>query len=420
MDIVESGLQIFIEIAFRYAHWWVTPILVVIAWRVWVYYVTTLFISKMEWTTLEIKIPRNIAKSPLAMELLLINAFHQTGGTGNWFAKYWLGKVRMWFSLEMVSIEGSVHFFMRIPLKPTDFRRLVEAQIYAQYPGVEIHEVPDYTESVPPFAPDNGWGLWGCEFGLSKADPYPIKTYVDYGLDKNATSLEAEQQTDPLTSLIEFMGSMGKGEQLWYQIIIRAAWDRHAHEESDKGWFQKRSWTDVGKEEMHKLLKRDPKTLMTLKGPDEKAGLLSLSKGEQEVVNAIERSINKPGFDAGVRMIYLAKKENFSPIHITGLTGAMKPYNSVSLNGFKVQNGVDVDYVWQDITKTKAITKRRRILEAYRKRGYFYPPFGHKDPIVLTSEELATIYHFPSGVSETPSFKRIESKKAEAPNNLPI
>jgi hypothetical protein len=147
---------------------------------------------------------------------------------------------------------------------------------------------------------------------------------------------------------------------------------------------------------------------------------LSLSKGEQEVVNAIERSINKPGFDAGVRMIYLAKKENFSPIHITGLTGAMKPYNSVSLNGFKVQNGVDVDYVWQDITKTKAITKRRRILEAYRKRGYFYPPFRHKDPIVLTSEELATIYHFPSGVSETPSFKRIESKKAEAPNNLPI
>ena len=42
-----------------------------------------------------------------------------------------------------------------------------------------------------------------------------------------------------------------------------------------------------------------------------------------------------------------------------------------------------------------------------------------RTPLVLNSEELATIYHFPGQVAETPTFKRIESKRAEPPQNLP-
>jgi hypothetical protein len=38
----------------------------------------------------------------------------------------------------------------------------------------------------------------------------------------------------------------------------------------------------------------------------------------------------------------------------------------------------------------------------------------------MTTEELATIYHFPGDVSKTPTLSRITAKKAEPPANLPI
>jgi hypothetical protein len=59
------------------------------------------------------------------------------------------------------------------------------------------------------------------------------------------------------------------------------------------------------------------------------------------------------------------------------------------------------------------------MLDAYKRRAYFYKPFK-KSHFVMNTEELATIYHFPGGVAATPTFSRIGSKKAEAPSNLPI
>ena len=48
--------------------------------------------------------------------------------------------------------------------------------------------------------------------------------------------------------------------------------------------------------------------------------------------------------------------------------------------------------------------------------------FGDNElvPFVLTTEELASLYHFPSSTAETPTLPRTDSKKAEAPANLPL
>ncbi|OHB13689.1 MAG: hypothetical protein A2Y49_02110 [Candidatus Zambryskibacteria bacterium RIFCSPLOWO2_12_39_8] len=59
------------------------------------------------------------------------------------------------------------------------------------------------------------------------------------------------------------------------------------------------------------------------------------------------------------------------------------------------------------------------MLDAYKRREYFFKPYKRKH-FVLNTEELATLFHFPGQVSTTPTFTRIESKKAEAPANLPI
>ena len=105
---------------------------------------------------LEIKLPKETFKSPKAMEVVL-GAFHQAPGI-NVYEQYFLGHVRPYASLEIASIDGHVHFFIRTLKK---YRIAVETHIYSQYPTAEIHEVPDYVFGVPYLVKDSGWQLFG-------------------------------------------------------------------------------------------------------------------------------------------------------------------------------------------------------------------------------------------------------------------
>ena len=135
MEIFNTIILLLINVLIKTAPIWVPVVLTAVAFSFWVKYIRKNFINSIKWTLLEIRIPKEIMKSPAAMELALINAFQQSGGVGTWMAKWWLGKVLLWFSLELVSTGGNVKFFVRIP---SQFKDIVETNIYAQYPTVEI------------------------------------------------------------------------------------------------------------------------------------------------------------------------------------------------------------------------------------------------------------------------------------------
>jgi len=139
---------------------------------------------------------------------------------------------------------------------------------------------------------------------------------------------------------------------------------------------------------------------------------------EKDVVKAIQRNISKLGFDCGVRAMYWTK-DHFRVSNIKGLLGIMRQYNTNTLNGFVPNVVTGFDNPWEDIGKIRSTARKRRMFKAYKNRGYFYRPFRRR-PIVLNTEELATLFHFPGQVAETPTFGRIESRKAEPPSNLPI
>src|SRR3989344_6299565 len=192
----------------------------IIIWDLWLIMRRTQFSQKQTHVLLEVKLPREVLKSPKAAEFF-ITGLYQTFGEANWYEKYWKGQTRAWFSLEIASIDGGVHFFI---WTRSSSRNQIEANIYSQFPGIEIYEVPDYTLPIS-FDPDTT-GLWATEFDLNKPDAYPIKTYVDYGLDENP---DEEFKIDPLTPLIEFLGSLDRGHHAWIQIILRA----HKAEDKD-------------------------------------------------------------------------------------------------------------------------------------------------------------------------------------------
>jgi len=381
---------------------WLPPVLGVILVRSWIYYVRMQFNLSRQYILLEIKLPKETFKSPVAMEMFL-GGINLTSREGNWYTKYIKGTSRPIFSLEIVSIEGSVRFFIRTE---PDFRKLIETQIYAQYPNLEIAEAADYATHVPYGQPGSDWELFGMELAFTKADPYPIKTYPLYGLEGNP---KEEFKIDPITPLIEYLGSLGKGEQSWVQIIIRGAKTKHV---SGGIFGMEKDWKEEGKE----LVKSMKEKAYEAK---KEGGFTAPTKGETEAIAAIERSITKPGFDAGIRALYLAKKDSFDKMAISAMSNAFKQFGSADLNGFKPANVTAFDFPWQDFSGKRLAEKKAGIFNAYVARGYFHPPFKG-NPMVMNTEELATIFHFPGQVVRTPTFERIESRKSEPPVNLPF
>jgi hypothetical protein len=423
----ETTLQVLSFVYYLYPIW--LPLtLAAIFWNVWVYYVRNAYFASIKYTLLEIKLPIEVNKSPAAMEVI-IDSFWQIGGETTFFDKYWSGKTRPYYSLEIASFEGNVHFYVWTRKSEKD---LIESRMYSQYPGIEIYEVPDYVAGVEYDETKNK--MAACVFKLvSSNTALPIKTYVDFGLDQNP---KEEYKVDPLTPMLEFLGTLGPGEQVWYQIVIHthsAGKDRPAEnkwpkigfdfEKSAIGFyldtkgislFKKKDWKDDAAEKIKKIRE----SLIDKEHPERFPRVMT--KGESETIAAMERTVAKPAFNVGMRAVYIADKDKYIGSRKNDLMGAYRHFNSV-YNGIKPDPGyTGYDNVWSDFMGIGERNKKLYALSAYKKRGFFFAPYKEDSVFVMNGEELATLFHFPGAVATTPNLTRIPSKKAEAPANLPV
>ncbi|OGG48610.1 hypothetical protein A3G63_02850 [Candidatus Kaiserbacteria bacterium RIFCSPLOWO2_12_FULL_52_8] len=389
---------------------WLPVLIIGSAWTIWVIFRRSEFTAKQKHVLLEIKPPRNLVKTPLAMEAFL-SGLHIGGGEGTWYIKYWKGATRPWFSLEIASFEGQVHFYI---WTRANFRRLIEAQMYAQYPGTQIVEAQDYTRFLT--ATPEEWSIWGCDFKYTEKDPIPIKTYVEYGLDKVQKEPE---QVDPLANLVEFMGSMRKGEYLWLQLVIRMHKGEKYNKLNKAG--KPYTWKDEALELVANIRKETRDPYVDPVTGEERPGFPNPTKGQSEKIAAIERNVSKLAFDVGARAVYIVEQGKFDVTVIAGMTGLFKQFSSEGWNGMKHTGWLAKfdDYPWEIGAAKLKDHFRRGIIDAYRRRQFFYEPAVGKE-MVMSTEELATIFHIPSRAVETPSLERIQSATSEAPANLPL
>ena len=390
------------------------------SWPVWLPLILTkLFIStwftykRREWikgqgsVLLEIKLPRNIERSPAAMELALNGFWEDVVGTLT--DVYVKGRVRDWFSLEIVSLGGEVKFFV---WALTKWKNIIESRIYAQYPGAEVFEVEDYALKVH-YDPEK-MNVWGITTALVKPDAYPIKTYIDYELDKG--NKEQEEIIDPIGPILEYLGSLKPGEQAWIQIMIQA----HRKEGlRDTRIFPKPDWKEGIKDEIKKIIEKES---FVKPGIDKPQTLQHLTKTQDETIKAIERNAGKLAYDSMIRVLYTAPTDIFDKMKGMGLIGSMRQFGSSNLNGIKPLWFSGIDYPWKDFREMNKRRNQRTLLDAYKRRSFFNVPYKHLNgkPYILTVEELATIFHFPGATTTTPTLTRVPSKKAEAPANLPV
>ena len=423
LDFILSGLWNIVT--------WLAPIVGIVllgclAFKLWMHYIRQDFISGITWTVLEITPPRDVLRSPKGMELFITNALYHWSVKGG-RETYWQGAVWFWFSLEIASIDGNVHFYLRIPSR---VKELVETQMYAQYPQAQIRVVEDYTLGVDKITPDSAWKMYGCEFKLEKNQAYPIRTYVDFGLDKDP---KEEFKVDPISPIIELFASLQKGEQMWMQIVITPSKSEYGGTLFKAG----HNWVKETENEIKKLLKP-----FTAEKDEGKRIEVRVPDFYKKHIEAISAKRAKLGFDVGVRTCYVAKKECFSMNNRRALRLIFRQFTNPSLNGLTRFNGTQPDAYggWFLASPETVMMLSNRMLHEYRDRSFFhlplrhlifnketifwplnlwFKPYFHHSTFVLNVEELATLWHFPGQILKVPSFERIESKEAAPPTNLP-
>ena len=412
--------------------WWMR-------WEVWY--------PKSKWILLEIKPPKEVLKPFSAME----NVFSMLWGIfdgPNWRERWCEGMLPigggLWFSFEIASFGGEIHFFMRIP---EPFRNTAEFVIYSQYPEAEIFLAEDYTQNVPKDIPNDKWDLYSEDYSLIKPDHFPIKTYSSF-FEKEAEEKRVmeEKRMDPMDSLLEGLSRFQSGEQIWLQIVCCPITD---------DMFP---WISRGREAADRVARRPvpakPKAMLETaaeilikgKAGEEKkekpmeliAPELRLTPGEREVLTAIENKIKKYGFYCWIRQVYLCKLDEPHSF------GNYKTIRTYLMSQFMAQNSNSFIYYGPTRTRIHYWLRDRRLFLRKRKqlRSYIerlpslFPrtfsgeplfPFGHKQgrspgiraTIILNIEELATIFHFPAKII-TPAITPVEMKKAGPPPGLPF
>jgi hypothetical protein len=240
---------------------------------------------------------------------------------------------------------------------PTRLKDLVEKQIYANYTSADIAICEE-----PTVFTKNGKVVYGA-LRQKEAAYYPIRTYK-------------ELANDSMAALISALSKMGEEEGAIVQFLIRPA---------------EPSWKKVGKDYVSEMRKKETNP--------EKATY----KVDQKTLDKIDDKCSKPGFETVIRFVVNSPDKQMATMHLQNIKGAFTQLNS-DLNSF---------------------TKARILLKPLFMLSFIYRTFPLLDfwrwqsISIFTSDELASLYHFPNKTIETPNIQWLKAKRAAAPANMP-
>jgi len=392
--------------------------------------------AKTKWVMLEIVPPKEVLVPLKAMEDVFANMWGPLYAPPNWREQWCEGDLPdagNWMSWEIASIEGNLHFYIRVSQA---YKLSVETALYGHYPELEIHEVSDYTKNVPQNIPNAEWDVYGEDFIFQRPDPYPIKTYEKFFEPQGEKISAEEKRIDPISSLLELMSKLGPGEQFWLQFTISSVSGKEEpifKSEADKI--------------ITKITKRPVKKSKTLLdevsqvaydvviGPKKEGDVykwveltkteegdreLLLTPGEREILTEVENKIKKPYFRTNIRGVYVAKRENYSSAHRILSRSYFAHFHSNNLNSLRFSNATRPKTHYFFRTSIPFIRTRRQFRNYVQRLTPLFPD-RRREMIILNAEEMATIYHFPIKITGlvAPTMTRVESKKGGPPPNLP-
>jgi hypothetical protein len=411
-----------IAVVWGFVWWIVIPIIAaIIFWEFWMFYIHVQWSKKINWKTLEIQIPKNILKTPKAMEQIFAAAHAMHVSTHRFMKKYWEGEQDHAMSFELVGRAGESRFYVRLP---EQFRNVMESAIYSQYPEAEIGEVDDYTLQMPKILPNKEFDLYGGEQILGNPNSYPVRTYPMF------EEAVEEQRIDTMAFIMEAMSKLKDDEQIWLQFIIRPVGDSWKKEGEDivnkmlgiedekkkkGGFFSGFSGLGFSLSELFSAPFVHPNQEVVRR--DEKPTnfkLLLSNPSTKDIVDGIREKISKIAFETTLRFVYMDHRDSFKRDNVSSITGYFKQFNTQNLNYFRPD--INTLPIGNGLFGKKKIAWRKRML--YERYCGMY--FSAQKPPILNIEELATIYHFPISATGTTELEKISSRKGGPPSSLPL
>ncbi|MCD6147987.1 hypothetical protein J7J18_01295 [bacterium] len=407
-------------------------------WYWWRYQTRWVTVQMPKW--IEIILPKDIVKPSEAMEVVLENIHKGFWEPARFWERWWKGKPDVFdFQFEMVSDGGKIRFYLRTFLGyKID---VLKSAIYSQYPGIEMREVEDYSRAIPADIPNKNWDVRAGDFTLAKPDFYPIATYKNWEKQAEVMTKE-EKRIDPMAGLIEAMSDLKPGEIIWFQIKPFPISGKYA-----KPYVQQAM--RVKDQIAQRRVPEKPKSFFSsfieaidtlITGPKKKGGEeagrieleapeLRMTPREREICAAIERKASKALFlVSSIRFVYMAKKEVYNYHRWRRILEFMGSFCEADMNEFK-----NLVYTYTKMInppplnlfdKRRIYVRKRRIIRLYQNRYEPKYPFGGDYKwgyFVLSSEELASVFHFPGRImAPSPGIKRVGIKKAEAPPEVPM
>jgi len=278
--------------------------------------------------------------------------------------------IRERLSFEIACINKRIGFYVWVPQYLKNF---VEEQMYAQYPNVQISEVPDYASA----ADETGFSTsLVTELKLHAPDPLPIKTFQSF-------------EVDPLAAITATLAKFNEDEEAWIQMVVRPAASQW-HKKSERYIAGLRGGGGTKTTGMMSAL---------WKPPEAKTETAKLADYESVRASGAEEKSQKLAFETAVRIVYRGNAlSQTARLHMQSIVASYKQFNTTYLNGFAQQK----------------ISESPLVVEQYRARQVGRSGF------ILNIEEVATLYHLPHTTVETPYILWAASQTAEPPANLPL
>lgn len=283
--------------------------------------------------------------------------------------KLWKAAEREAISFEIAVIKQRIGFYVWVP----DYlKSFVEEQIYAQYPTVQISEVPDYaTLSDTTFTT-----TLATEMRLTGHEALPIKTFQSF-------------EVDPLAAITATLAKFTPDEEAWIQLLLRPA-NHKWHQKSERYIASLRSGGGA----------RTTGLISALWAPPEHTSeAAKLTDYQQSRANGAEEKSHKLAFETTIKIIYRGHVPlPQAKLQMQSIVASYKQFNTTYLNGFEAK---------------RLLTDPSRVV-AYQLRDFERP--GH----TMNIEEIATLFHLPHTNVETPYILWATAQTAEPPANLPI
>ena len=332
-------------------------------------------------------------------------ALHSMKNTPRSLGKiWWKGEITKWFSFEVARNNGTTRMFMRVPKSLVES---VSGMLYGNYPEVELFEVADYIDELPAHydhVAAQGMKFFGAEMISPGSSVYSIRSYKEF---ESKDGDEKGRINDSFGLVVEFMDSMADQDHFWMQYVV----------------------VPHGNEQAYKVLAKKEIEAIRPTYQNEKGRFRFPSDSEKDKIKMIEEKLEKRRFQVTMRYVHMAPQEGYN-VNIPyrgGIAIFNHLHNQFHFFGRNEHTSSFVrwwlfPYVfhlrreyWRSVKlyeeyRTRFIPEQTFFGKLYRSKLFRWC-FFHK-PAILSSEELAGLFHIPTNVVLTaPSMERNESRR---------